>query len=59
MQREASLFMASNFIQTSVTQLVLAPVRERWVDGITRMIHHVLVLCDPQLFIVRCSIKQA
>lgn len=31
--------------------------RERWVERV--MIHHVLVLCDPQLFIKRRSIKQA
>lgn len=31
--------------------------RERWVEIV--MIHHVVVLCDPQLFIKRRSIKQA
>lgn len=55
MQRQSYLFMVSYF--TSMSWPLRE--RERWVDRVMRMIHHVVVLCDPQLFIVRCSIKQA
>lgn len=53
----------SNIIQMSVTQHELAFERESWVDRIMEVIQHVVwvvvVLSDPQLFIILCSIRQA
>lgn len=55
------LFMVSNFIRISVTKNELALERERWVDRIMKMIHHVkyCVILDCSSYSAPLSRREA